>query len=160
MSANGYQITDDFNVYTASRALVMKQKQAKTLTAYTSGSDLSYQWMKDDQPIEGAVTASYTLTPESEADCGTYSVKITTKNGTEKIVPVAELTQVLSELQTGDINQDGTCNLADLVLLQEYLLNISTLTPEQGALADCTKDQMLDGMDLAVLRQMVLQGNA
>lgn len=160
ISANGYQITDDFNVYTASRALVMKQKQEKTLTAYTSGSDLSYQWMKDDQLIEGAVTASYTLTPESEADCGTYSVKITTKYGTEKIVPVAELTQVLSELQTGDINQDGTCNLADLVLLQEYLLNISTLTPEQGALADCTKDQMLDGMDLAVLRQMVLQGNA
>ena len=51
------------------------------------------------------------------------------------------------------INGDGNIDLADLVMLQQYLLGNVSLTQVQGA--DLCANGTIDGLDLAMLRQML-----
>ena len=55
---------------------------------------------------------------------------------------------------SGDVNQDGVVNTADIVALQKYLLGIDILTEEQAELADTTADGTVNGLDLGLLRSM------
>jgi hypothetical protein len=48
----------------------------------TSPNALSFQWLKDGQPIGGATAASLNLTNVSSATAGSYSVNVTNGNGT------------------------------------------------------------------------------
>lgn len=57
----------------------------------------------------------------------------------------------------GDVNGDGAVNVADIVLLQKYLLGKEQLTAEQAAAANVLDDSDLDCFDLVVLRQIVLK---
>ena len=56
----------------------------------------------------------------------------------------------------GDINQDGICDLADVVMMHKYLLTTGMLTPEQGAIADMNKDGKINAIDLTLLKRMLL----
>lgn len=66
----------------------------------------------------------------------------------------AELQQ---EPLMGDINLDGIFDVADIKLLQDYLVCRETLTAEQGAVADVCADGVLDVFDLSVLKRMYLE---
>lgn len=57
----------------------------------------------------------------------------------------------------GDVNLDGTFDLADIKLLQDYLVSRETLTAEQGSAADVYADHVLNGFDLSLLRGMYLE---
>ena len=61
--------------------------QSITLTATATTSDsgsLSYQWSNSGGIISGATLTTYTFTPASTSDAGSYSVTVTnTKNGTQ-----------------------------------------------------------------------------
>ena len=52
----------------------------------------------------------------------------------------------------GDVNCDGTVSVADIVLLQKYLLGDAELTTEAFYNADINQDNALNGMDLSALR--------
>ena len=52
----------------------------------------------------------------------------------------------------GDVNCDGTVSIADIVLLQKYLLGDAELTTEAFYNADINQDNTLNGMDLSALR--------
>ena len=53
----------------------------------------------------------------------------------------------------GDLNQDGACTVADLVLLQKWLMGAGTLTNWQAA--ELTGDGVIDSADLCILRRML-----
>lgn len=53
----------------------------------------------------------------------------------------------------GDLNSDNTLTTADAVLLQRYLLQERTLTQSQWQTADLNADGVVNGFDLALLRQ-------
>lgn len=53
----------------------------------------------------------------------------------------------------GDLNSDNKITSDDLFLLQSYLTNNITLTESQGKAADLNEDGLVDGFDLALLRQ-------
>lgn len=57
----------------------------------------------------------------------------------------------------GDINADKSVNIADAVLLQKYLLNQEVLTEEQWGEADLQGDKKVNGIDLALLRAILLE---
>ncbi len=57
----------------------------------------------------------------------------------------------------GDVTMDGQLNIADSVLLQQYLLGQVELTPEQMLLADMDFDGTVDIFDLALLKQAILE---
>lgn len=53
----------------------------------------------------------------------------------------------------GDLNSDNKITFDDLFQLQSYLTNNITLTESQGKAADLNEDGLVDGFDLALLRQ-------
>ncbi len=58
----------------------------------------------------------------------------------------------------GDVNKDGSCNVLDIIMMQQYLLGTNTLTlPEAGEL---TGDSTLNAFDLAAMKRMVILQNA
>ncbi len=64
------------------------------------------------------------------------------------------------EMLKGDVNLDGSVNVADAVLLQKYLLNRETLTQPQYSNADLEADRSVNGFDLAILKRKLLEGNS
>jgi len=56
--------------------------QAVSFRVVVSGSSLTYQWLKDNQPIAGATSATYTLASAQVANQGVYSVRISSAGGT------------------------------------------------------------------------------
>ena len=58
-----------------------------------------------------------------------------------------------AKIQIGDLNSDNKITSDDLFLLQSYLTNNITLTESQGKAADLNEDGLVDGFDLALLRQ-------
>ena len=58
---------------------------------------------------------------------------------------------------SGDINADGNVNIADLLLLQKYLLNNTKFTSAQYIAADMDSDGKVNGFDMVLLRQTLLE---
>ena len=56
----------------------------------------------------------------------------------------------------GDINLDGKFNVADLVLMQKYLLKAEFFSKQQAAAADLNKDGIVDIYDLIRIRRMLI----
>ena len=111
------------------------QKTADTLTD-DGDPQVTYQLYKKDF----AANETVTLGALNQANCVNYAVAVTEQKQ-----------QVI-----GDINADGVCNLADVVMLQKYLLTTGTLTPDQGAIADLNKDGKLNAVDLTLLKRILL----
>ena len=61
-----------------------------------------------------------------------------------------------SEMLMGDVNEDGTLSVLDVILLQKVLLGREKLTETGGKLADLAADSAVDGFDLAVLKRRLL----
>ena len=62
-----------------------------------------------------------------------------------------ETTEAATETQPavrGDIVQDGSVNVVDIIALQKHLLNLQPLTAEQAAAADLNADGAVDIFDL------------
>lgn len=60
------------------------------------------------------------------------------------------------EYEKGDINRDGACSLADLVLLQKYLIGEETLSAAWGYLADFDENQKINAKDLTLMKRKLL----
>lgn len=58
----------------------------------------------------------------------------------------------------GDINNDGSVNIADLVLLNSHLLSRAPLSAEQGERADMNSDKIVDAFDSVFLRKAIING--
>lgn len=56
----------------------------------------------------------------------------------------------------GDLNQDGTLSLTDLIPLQQSLLRQTTLTADQAQLADYNGDGSINVLDLMLLKRALL----
>ncbi len=58
---------------------------------------------------------------------------------------------------TGDINQNGTIDLPDVITLQKYLLKIETLDKQQSIYADINQDGKINIYDLILLKKALLK---
>ena len=55
----------------------------------------------------------------------------------------------------GDLNSDGSVNVADLVILQKYLLRKGELT--DWSVCDLCPDSIIDGFDMVKLRKLIIR---
>lgn len=55
------------------------------------------------------------------------------------------------EFVLGDVNQDFTINVLDIIVIMNYILNVIDLTPEQIALSDMNEDQGINILDIVLL---------
>ena len=62
-----------------------------------------------------------------------------------------------AEYEQGDLNMDGTVNVADLLLMSKYLLGAEDFTKAQFGLADTNGDKAADIFDLIRLRKELLK---
>jgi hypothetical protein len=91
-----------------------------TLTVAATGEGtLTYQWFKNNQPINGATANSFTVSPTADADGGQYFVVVTGECGpdTSRIVAV-----VINPVSTDDASVTG------LALEQNYPNPFSSVT--------------------------------
>lgn len=64
--------------------------------------------------------------------------------------------QILSEIVSGDGNADGVCNLADVVLLQKWLIAVPETKLVNWKAMDLNQDYQIDIIDLCLLKRMRL----
>ena len=57
----------------------------------------------------------------------------------------------------GDINRDGNVSVADAVMLCKYLTGNEQLNGEQAKQADLDDNQLINAIDLTLLKQMLLR---
>ncbi len=62
-----------------------------------------------------------------------------------------------AEAVRGDINIDGVCDKADLILMQRFLLTTGRLTAEQGSAADLNADGRINAVDMTLLKRLLLK---
>ncbi|MDE6848715.1 MAG: dockerin type I repeat-containing protein [Ruminococcus sp.] len=56
----------------------------------------------------------------------------------------------------GDCNNDGTFNIADVILLQKWLLAVPNVTLPDWKAADLCNDDRLDVFDLCMMKRLLL----
>ncbi len=66
------------------------------------------------------------------------------------------LSVIKTDNKMGDINLDGAVNIADVTILQKYLVGLSELTSKQANLADLNQDQNINIFDLIVIKRMAI----
>ena len=57
----------------------------------------------------------------------------------------------------GDINVDGICDVADLVLMQKWLLGSTDEIPEDLAAGDLCEDGVIDSYDMCLMRKLIVE---
>ena len=113
-------------VYTAKHDIRLRSGSSHTINVYSPlFNDASYQWYKDDSPIEGATDTFYTIKAASEQDLGSYSLRITAQDRIDTVIPAANVIEVsdLHPLPPGDANCDGEVDMSDVVIVMQCCLN-------------------------------------
>ncbi len=120
---------------------------ALSLTAVASGGGtLTYQWSKNDVPIDGATQATYSVQSPSPEHDGSYTCAIADSCGDSVTLgPVV----VTVDWQRGDVNRDCLLSNADLSFLADHLVGEGPAPPESSG--DTNHDGVLDTMDLFYL---------
>ncbi|MDE5765314.1 MAG: hypothetical protein K2I00_10215 [Ruminococcus sp.] len=77
-----------------------------------------------------------------------------TNNGTSAI---RQLKIGTSEIITGDVNNDGIFNIADVVTMQKWLLDVPDITLVNWRAGDICEDNRLDAFDLCLMKRMLTE---
>ncbi|MGB4091893.1 MAG: RICIN domain-containing protein, partial [Ruminococcus flavefaciens] len=62
-----------------------------------------------------------------------------------------------TEKVIGDVNADGSFNVADLVMMQKFLLGAGTLTDWEAG--DLCQDERIDVYDMVMMRKLIVSSN-
>ena len=62
----------------------------------------------------------------------------------------------IEEYMMGDVNQDFTINVLDVVFLMNYILNLIDLNEEQITLADLNNDNGINILDIVLLIEEII----
>lgn len=68
-----------------------------------------------------------------------------------------EYWQETDPASSGDVNEDGTVNVTDIIALQKWLLGVDVHI--NFIAANCEPDELINAFDLAVLKRSFLEGN-
>lgn len=144
----------DFRVYTSKTDIRLAKDDKYSINVETPLENVSYQWYLNGKAIDNAVSSEYIIDAK-ETSVGMYSVDITSSSGIVKSVDVCDLLEVIGT-KKGDINNDGKIDIADLVLLQKYLLKVEAFSYSQFVAADMDSDNNVDSFDNVLLRKVIL----
>lgn len=101
-------------------------------------------WILETAVITTTTTTTTTTTMTTTSTTTTTTKATTTTTSTTTTVPVAI---------KGDINSDGSVNVADAVLLTKHILAEISLTSEQAKNADMNNDNRIDVFDMILMRK-------
>lgn len=94
---------------------------------------------------------------------GYYIFKIEAEdtNGKSFVIEKSEFTvgnpsYVPPEYISGDLDDDASVAVSDLVVMRNYLLGTATFSEKQSKAADLNNDKTVDSFDMAALRKMII----
>lgn len=103
------------------------------------------------------VTTTTTTTTTTSATTATSKATTTTSATTTTTNTATTTSTSEPAVALGDVNDDGLCNISDIVLLQKWMISIpNTVLPNWKA-ADLYADDSLNAFDLCLMRQMLFQ---
>lgn len=108
--------------------------------------DYNTFYLKDnDIPVTITLTPTGKFRENTEVfACGNYYIMEKTEiNGSYSLI--------------GDINCDGRNGIADMVLLQKYILGMIDFTIPEFYHADMVRDGQIDSFDMVLMRQLILR---
>ncbi|MDE6678944.1 MAG: DUF4832 domain-containing protein [Ruminococcus sp.] len=150
-------VPSNFPVYSAPYEIRLSKGDSYTVRPEVSVSDAKYQWYLDGKEIKGADGAEYQISNADENSTGKYSVKVTA-NGVTSEIPVLTVSEIVGADEIkGDINSDGKVNVADLVLMEKYILGSQTFTEKQFRVADLSGDNTVDSFDMVMIRKILVK---
>lgn len=155
LTGNECTVPSNFPVYSAPYEIRLSAGESYTIRPEISVDNAQYQWYLDGKEIAGANGSEYQISDAGEKSTGKYSVKVTSDGVTAEI-PVVTVTEILSGQLKGDLNSDGKITVADLVLLEKYILGSQTFTEKQFSNADLSGDKYVDSFDLVLLRKIFI----
>lgn len=147
------------------------KKYADTQASFTAGDDITaylaldtritdipawiLDWQKTDFTLtdDGDPQVTYQLYARDFAAGETVTLGVLNQTSCVNYA-VAAAAQKKAPVR-GDVNADGTCDLADAVLLQKYLLTIETALPDWQA-GDLDGNGRLNACDLTLLKRLLL----
>lgn len=127
----------------------------------SENSNLSHYWLvvkdPDGTEIIGETMSKNTSYSFSASKSGeyiiiTYATPIGSKEGEGSLTDTKTIS--VTKYIKGDINDDGKADIADLVMLQKWLLGSGDLTNWKNA--DLCEDGVIDAFDVAALRRLLL----
>lgn len=145
----------------------MGQYWSEQVLAYLNGTEpVTTTTATEEQPTE-TVTETTTTETTTTSETVTTEETVDTTDITETADTTTETSEETTETETtvdtqeptllkGDVTLDGSINLADVVQLCHYLLGQDSLSYEAYQHADMTEDAVVNGFDLAALRQYLL----
>ncbi len=151
-------VPSNFMVYSSKTDIRLNKGDKYSINAETLLENVSYQWYLDGKAIENANSSEYIINAD-ENSAGMYSVEITSPNGIVKTVDICNLLEVFGT-QKGDINNDGEISIADLLLLQKYILGEEQFSYQQFNAADMNSDSCADSFDNVLLRKVLIKNSS
>lgn len=128
-------------------------------------SDYEFGSWYSNTPIEPVTTTTATETTTStetttettSTTTSTNTSTTTSSTSTSTTTETTTTTAPVDETLIGDINDDKKVNIADAVLLQEYLLGKTQFTKEEWERADILSDERVDVFDMVMMRKQLIQ---
>lgn len=148
-----YTVGENLNVYSGAETVSLQAEKPFNMQAVTSAEGASFTWLHDGTPL-AETSSTLTLTPQSAADEGQYSVQIVTPDGihTERDICLVEKVYTDNiESLPGDLNLDGKVDTLDVKLLQNWLHGKNVHIPGN---ADLNTDGVWDVFDLGLLKRL------
>lgn len=165
-------LTGEKPVYTTTEPIVTTATTITTTTT-TTITTTTTNVVTSTEATTTMQTTNSTTVSTTIAETTTDAIEQTTKKTetTTESVTALQTTTQLEETSTmtsttesdplpfmGDVNFDGEVSLADVVFLTKYLLGEQTLSSNVWTLADLDQNGRVNGMDLALLRQLLING--
>ena len=137
-----------------SYCIVTRTSYDKSTGRYTKGIEVA-----DASSSAGANVRQWELNGASCQNwiAETYTTTTTTTTSTTTTVTTTTTTEPTPVNLSGDLSLDGKINIADIVLLQKYLLGTEKFTRKQFEIGDMNKDGAVDAFDMVLLRKEIIK---
>lgn len=149
LTVNGYSLSPSFNVYTTNYSLVVDAPvSAVNISATTY--DASAKILSGVGAValnEGMNDVKITVQAQN-GTTRTYTIQIAKSGGQGE--------GGSGNGTPGDVNQDGTVDVLDLVRTQKAILGLTNLSADQFSAADVNKDGTVDIIDLIRIQKHIL----
>lgn len=157
----GTKITSDTKVdITANQTLYAQWKaNSYTVTLNADGGNcdkknISVTYDSKYGTLPSPVKKGYTFTGWYTAETG--GTEITADSKVSITANQTLYAQYKAEVVKGDVNNDGEFSIADVVLLQKWLLGVSDIKLDNWKSADLCEDSRLDVFDLCLMKKMLI----
>ncbi|MSU22899.1 MAG: hypothetical protein EXS32_03650 [Opitutus sp.] len=126
----GRAISDTFAITAAPRSQTAIVSLPLTLDVIATGpSAISYQWSKDGAAIAGATSSTYTVTAATTATAGSYTVKISSAQGTLTSTPAIVTVEPLNPGRLTNLSVRTTAGTGAQTLTVGFVVSAGAAKP-------------------------------